>query len=659
MSPRSPPSAPKSLHLDTRATADGPRWSASLNNSPVSSPSTASNVRPTPTEPAAERISKPNGIQSSTVTPSTPRANDPKLQEVFDAINKWCETSRECILLELRKDKLVKEGSRRQEELGKVRNKVDDFAPFSEFQRRFDESNRAEREDVDKREKGLGRQYQDNLERLVSCITWQASARSQAAAATENESISALEVRFADFQRQVSEQQRQISEAQAQIQTLLSEREKSTDAFNNLNNEFGVLRDSHNVLQSENLELRQQVADLEATKQATSEFRELKAQVEAQAFDPSGIQGDLSRLSKDLESFVVKVDGIENKVAAFMSKVRDLDMETYNEILEAWIDHDLKNKVLTNEKGMVVLRQDLKSLRNSAETWFKKSDSRIQDVQQSVEAIQNCQPAQPKPGKLESEDNQPVQKAFIEEKLHAFNKIMQKTIAESGDACAEMVDELDARVNKLAAIVDGLGQPKATSNDTDILARIDQLEQAATQQSKDIGCLETRVESLESQKLAPRVDSVDVGLADLEKKLRDFQQSYNNGVSANLDAVFKGIRAELENAKRRLEALELSTRTLDSQWSNLSSRQMAERIIQHLDPYGQRNEARVAGVEKELFQVEKRVQGVEENVLACIKDPSKLAELIKALHPDGKKRASPGPTGDEQTKKRKLDASVR
>ncbi|KAI5864213.1 hypothetical protein GGS23DRAFT_595850 [Durotheca rogersii] len=672
------------LQTGTRTPADGSKRSASLNNSPTSALSTPTSARPVFAEAASERTTKSSTVTPiSSIMPSAPRASNPEVQEILEALHKWSEASGELATLRLQRDKVVREGSCRQEELSRAKNKVDDFAPFSEFQQRFDDRDKADCEAIDKKIQESSRRYQENLDRAISRLFSQVTTQSQAAAASKNESISALEAKYASLQKQTSEQQEQISQAQAQIQSVLDERDKWSNAFHALSNEFEVLKKDHGALESQNRELQQQCTALKLAKQMAPGMEELKTQAEGQAADTKGVRDDMARLSRDVQSFAAQAHDIEDKVSKFMAKVEDLDMETYNEILEAWIDHDFKNKILINEKGVVALRQDLKSLRDAAETWANQSDARFRDIQRSLEAGPNPGPIGITSGGLKPEENQQM-RTYVEEKLEGLKIAMQTTVTESGDVCAEMVDELGARVDKLAAAIDEVGRLKAASDNTDIVAQISSSERITTQLTEDLRGLENRFASLESRKLGTRIDGIDRGLANLAAQIRNTQQSSGgNGITPALDAAIQGIKFDLDDTRNRLEALELSVRTLDSQWSNLNSKQMADRMFQYLEPYGQRNEvrvtsvekevsrlkdlepyaqrneARVTSVEKEVSRLKDKVEHIEQGLQIYLKDPNGLAEFIKNLQSDGKKRSSPAPLpGDDQTKKRKIDATV-
>ncbi|KAI1411724.1 hypothetical protein F5Y13DRAFT_200704 [Hypoxylon sp. FL1857] len=623
---------PKNLQIDTRV-ADGSRRTS------LSSHSSTSAFTGPPTEPvAAERTAKSSSQPSSAATPTIPKARDPKLQDVFEAIYKWNETLQERMLLKSRKSQLSREDQRRRNEITKIANKVDDYASLSEFQRRFEESGKAESENLSKRLAGLDRQYLEDLEKVVGSISSHTSTSSQAAA--QSESLSALESKFAEFQKQnseqqkqVSEQQKQISEAQEQIRGLLNDRETTTKAYGVLEKDFRNLKSNYSTLQSENSELKRRVADLESTKSTID---------------------DLSRLSQDLHSITTSVGNVESQMH---SLVEDLDMKTYNEILDTWIGHDFKNMVISNKKTVAALRQDLQFFQQSTTSQLNTSNALIQEIRKTLERLENSQSAPQQTNTqspINAQQSQQALQALVEEKFNSFNEVVQRTVADSGDVCADMVDEVRARVDNIEAAISALQkQAEARSKETDVPTRVD-LEKFATKHNAEFQLLEKRVESLEGQRLGPRIDSVDVGLANLEKRVQHYQERGVGANAAATEAFIKSIRPEIEDARKRLDALDMGMRSLNDQWANLSTKQMAERIYQLVDPYGQRNEIRFEAIEKDVEQLRSKLLVVEDGLMALISENKKFTDFARVASLDGKRQASPGSMAEEPTKKRKL-----
>ncbi|KAI0121532.1 hypothetical protein F4776DRAFT_220569 [Hypoxylon sp. NC0597] len=623
---------PKNLQIDTRV-ADGSRRTS------LSSHASVSALTAPPTEPAADRIAKLNSQPSSIATPTVPKAKDPKVQDIFEAIYKWNETLQERMLLKLRKGQLLREEQRRQNEVAKIANKVDDYAPYSEFQRRFEESGKAESENLSKHLAGLDRQYLDDLEKVVTTVSSHSSIGTQAEA--QSESLVALETKFAEFQKQNSEQQKQISEAQAHIQDLLSDREKTTKALSALDKDFKDLKSGYCTLQAENSELKQQVASLESSKSS---------------------KDDLDQVSRDFQALMAKVNDVEKKVNTL---VEDFDMKTYNEILDTWIGHDFKNIVISNQTAIAALSQDLQSFQESTSSQFESSNALVQETRKTLEALKSPQPA-PQENNTQLpkgvEHSQQALQALVEERINAFNEVIQKTVADSGDVCAEMVDEVRDRIDKIEAIINHLrtqidASLKSLSKETDVATRVGFLEKFATKHGTDFQLLGKRVESLEGQRLGPRIDSVGVDLTALEKKVQNYQEKGVGGDAARLETYVNSIKSEIDHARKDFESLELTVRTLDSQWANLNTKQMAEKILQHMDTYGQRNEARFAAVEHDLNYLKTKTSSIEESLISLLKESRKFAGFAKTPPQDGKRQASPGLPAEEPTKKRKLDSN--
>ncbi|XXG97674.1 hypothetical protein Hte_003981 [Hypoxylon texense] len=629
-----------------------------------------------------------------------PLIHDWSLRDIFEEIYKWNELQHKRLPLKLQKSKLAQEARRRQQELSKAANKADDFAPFSEFQKRFDESGKAERDSIDKQLYELHQESVEGLQKVVSVA--QESVKSWVkgiATQTENGSVSALEAKFAKLEKQAAERQKEMSEAQAQIQELLKDRETSTESINTLSRDFELLksdnanlksdhdklRNDQNGLQAEYSELRSnhdglrsdydnlrsdhdillsKYNDLQSdhnTLQSDydillSKYNDLQSDHNTLQSDHETLQStcnDLQSICNDLQSkcaefelqvtgmestkesnkdwnqsaeklqsLVTRIDNTESQVRAFMGKVEDLDMETYNEILETWIDHDFKNKVISNEKLVSSTREDLQSLQELVAKGFTTSDRLISELRQ------NPGSAVSHPDNRTIREGEPIQNAAIEEKLNNVTNVLKGIVTQSGDLCAGMVDEVGSRVDNIEAVVKSL-----TSKDAETAGKLSLLEQDMSQQVANCHGLAKRVSSLEEQRLVSRIDKVGLGLASLERKV----------VQQQIPDTFNAIRQDLDMVRGRYDALELSIRQLDSQWSNLSSRQMAEKILAQIDPHSQRNEQRIAGVEMKLRQLEEIIASLKQNLLA--KSPL-----------DEKRQPSPRPS--DPNKKRKLNESV-
>ncbi|KAI0900435.1 hypothetical protein F4806DRAFT_491325 [Annulohypoxylon nitens] len=629
--------SPRRLHIDTK-NVDGPSRSSSSTRSAASAFSSA-----VPSEPAADRAGRPTANHqtgSATIT-VIPKAKDSKIQDVFDAVYKWNKISEDRSLLKLQKGKLLREDQRRQAEANKISGKVDDYAPYLEFKHRFEESGKAERDDVSKQLAKLDEQYAEELEKVVCAISSHAPVSPHAAIQTE--SLSKLE---AGFKKQ-----------QEQIQKLIGLQETSTQATNALNQGLNALKSENASLKSDYASLKSNFTTLEsdcgALKTENSELRHQIANFNSTQDSAQRAQENADKFFKELQLLKARMDTMESKMHGSMEKIEDLDMETYNEILEAWIDHDFKNKLLSYDTSITTIRQDLQSFQESATSRLSRSETLIQETGVALQALEKARQVTPQRTNRETEDT----KAFVEEKHASLIEVMQKTVADSGDACAEMVDEVTTRLNGIELMVNTLQLATVPSKDPDMAAQIKTLQQNMDQQCQNLNQLMNRIALMENQRLGAEIGAVNASLAELNNQVNGLRQSNGHGGIANSETFVNFIKPEIDDAKRRFDALEMSVRVLDSQWSNLSSKQMAERILQHLDPYGQRTEARVYGVENVIKQLEARLSTAEQNLLMLFKD-RKPIDVAKVPLLDGKRHASSeSPSEELMTKKRKLGSN--
>ncbi|KAI0884747.1 uncharacterized protein GGS22DRAFT_146547 [Annulohypoxylon maeteangense] len=651
--------SPKRLHIDTKV-IDRPRRSSS---STQSSASAFSNI---PIEPAANRAgrSNTNNLPSSTSTPTIPKAKDPKVQDVFDAVYQWNKILEKRNFLKLQNYKLLNENQKRQAELSKIGGKVDDYAPYLEFKQRFETSGKAERDDISKQLGELDDQCAENLERVVCALSSHTPINPQAAVQTA--SVSKLEVEFEKFRNQNSDQQKQITQ-------LMNSQENSSKAFVALNQDFtnlksrhialesqhNTLESQHNTLESQHTILASKYTALESNyttlesnyaslKSENSELRQQVADFNLTKDSVKRVENELDRLSKESLSFKSRIDDVESKVHGCIEKAEDLDMETYNEILEMWINHDFKNKVPSHETSITSLRQSFQSFQELVNSRLDKSETLTQGIGTSLQALETTRYVTP---------HTEVTKAFVEEKCNSVIEVTQKVAADSGDVCAEMVDEVRLRVDNLQSTVNTLSLVMVPSKDPDVAARIDALRQTTDQLSQNLRRSENRIEFIEGQRLGGKVDRVNTGLVELEKKITGLQEGNGRGGTASAEDFVRIVKPEIDDAKKRFDALELAVRVLDSQWTNLSSKQMAERILQHLNPYGQQTEARITGVENEMAQLRSVLLSLEQKILIISKD-IKLIDIVKVSPLDGKRTASSeSPSEELISKRRKLGSN--
>lgn len=638
-------------------------------------------------------------------------------KNIFAAIYTWNENQIKHIPLRLQQGKLGQEERQRQLELSKTSGK-DDFAPFTEFHRRFEEAGKAERESVNKQVDEFQRESVNDLKNVVvvmqdSVKSWVDSAVS--AAATENDSVSALEAKFAEFQKQAVERDQKISEGQAQIQELLDDQKKSTGSFNNLSRDFESLKSGHNNLlrghnklqsdhaklqsshdklqsdydelrptydsiksQHDNLlsgnsKIRSEFANIRSKQdkmqsehdslrsehdslrsehgnlrsehdnlrsehdnlqvnyetlqsghktlqskysELQSKYSELEIQTTSLKSAKEANQG-LNQLAEQVQSLVARIDRTESQVSAFMDKVAGLDMQTYNEMLEAWLDHDFAKKFPSMEESLASTREELQSLEKLVATGFSTFKEPVSDSK-------SLEPSASQPS--DSTTIGEAQKAFIDEKFNESKTFMKQIVEQTQDACADMIDDLEKRVG----LIEAMGN-KPPAKDPEMAEKVDSLEQDLKRQATRCDAVCVRVGALEEQRLGFKLGNVDTGLVNLDKTVQHIQHAQK--ISGD---IINELKMDVETTKRHCEAVGMSIQNLNSQWSNLSSKQMADIILTQLNPYGQRTEDRFATVEMRLKQLDDLVKDVKQS--------------LRSKLPDGR--------SSDPNKKRKLNDSV-
>ncbi|KAI0602205.1 hypothetical protein F4775DRAFT_228288 [Biscogniauxia sp. FL1348] len=658
--------------LDT-AIPSGPRNSSAV-NSPASSRGGKQSARPTPTELFPDKT-LPCLAAATPATPFTPKAKDPKLQGLVESTHRWGKTWQELQLLQQRRDQLRREAPRRQQQAAMLGSGSADFPPYLEFEARFKKRDWAECAELDKQIKSVEQRYCQELEEAVSAFPTAHTPKAPESVAAKDPSVSALEARFDEFATRAEEQQKQLTEATNEIRSLLATNKKSNQDFATLRADFTALKSDYDKLEDENSRLRDRIIRLSADvdgKITAIESRinkPIQNVVPVEEFDQAksslkSLANKINEQSESSKEFKEKFEAseraqqaIDSKVEKLENQMESLDFGRMDEIIGFWLNHDLGRKVLAMEEYVNSIRNGSKSV-----------DASIQGVQREMQSLKSqltnhrSVPSEPSPAAL------PSQRAFdslLREKLGAVEqslKLMVKKHAEAqDDLIGGLIDEKDHRIESLEKTLDFMARQKEGTE-----ARANSLYDRVQSVTDN---LNARLSEFGEKRLGHRVDRVDLELSNVKKAVsevrREVSELSNNigqlenhyqelsGIgspTAAYDAFVKSeVKGELEDTKKRLEALGLSVRSLDSQWSNVSSKQMAERIIQQLNPSAQSIEARVTKTEDATLRL-------RQDVTALVKSYSDFHEKL-AMATTGEKRRASSQSPRLDGKKRKLEAN--
>ncbi|KAI5918954.1 hypothetical protein F4810DRAFT_529752 [Camillea tinctor] len=669
-----PPRAPR---IQT-AIPTGPRKSPSV-NSPASSRGGKQSARPTPTELFPDKTF-PSPITPAPTTPFTPKAKDPKLQGYFERMHKCSKTWQELQSLQQRKDQLLHDAPQRQNEAAFLRTNSADFPAYLEFEAKFRERESAECADLDKRIRSAEQRLWQKFEEAATSYPTSHALKPPEPVVVKDPAISSLEARFDEFTTRAEQQQKQLAEATNEIRSLLAAKEKSDQDLVVLQTDVQVLKSDYSKLEAENARLRDQISGLNAdvdmrivaAESRITESVPNTAMVEEVGRIKSSFEiltdreNEQSKWKNKIEERLKASEGaqhvVNSKVEKLGNQMENLDFDTIDEINDFWVNHDLRRKVLADEKNVNSLRTRVESL-----------DKTIQEVQQEILSLKS-QHTRPQPVASESSSATalPSRQAFetlFREKLGPVEKSLRSMMMKHAKAQDELIGGMiDDSNNKIQNL-----EEKVTRQMDGKEARINSLEarvQSTAIEPEALNDFAVRIAELQEKRLSPRVDKIAMGLSKVEKEVSELSTNIGqlenhyqelNGVSspaAAYDAFIKSeIKGELDDTKRKVEALGLSVRSLDSQWSNVNSKQMAERILQQLNPLAQSIEARITKAENRFQQ--------EQAILR--RDQTDLVENFRSMHgmlaavsatSIGDKRPAPS-SPQSEAKKRKLETNGR
>ncbi|KAI1311101.1 hypothetical protein F5Y03DRAFT_321328 [Xylaria venustula] len=578
-----------------------------------------------------------NSADGSSVTPSMPKASNPKLQEAFENAYNWGEKSNKRLLLSIRRSKIAQETTQRRTETEKYLQKAPIFPPYVGQGDNFTGIDRA----LDDECKVADDEYFRVLEQLVACF---ATTSEPAATNCQDPVIAALEAKV----EEVSQIAANLLEENKKYSALKSDYDELQLKFRAVDDKIHVLESRQVIMDTENKGLKQQLEDLQSNtdKEIKSSSAQLAKSIKqsSDALDAQGLfEIRAEKRFRDVETKLARFTDYDE----IKEKVEDLDVNTLNDVSEAWVDNmksqynDYKERRRPNDPSIYEtihsLRQKLDSLQVS-----QKNVPQSNETVLSMDAIE----------------------AAINTNLKMFEENLNKAIIGRDDLISGMIDNAATRISSLEERESGYAK---------LAKRIELLEQWSVKCSdwmdKNEGLAE-RVTNLEGKRLGHRVDRIDLNVGGLSQKLEALESDVAQlvkpeWVEHRLQQVLvnTGINASLaDNVKdyqRRLLAIELAIKTLDSQFQNISTKQLAEHIVRLTNPVF---EQRLGKVEAKANQLEVKANGSDKTVNRHTEQlntfESALASFTNRLKTSEKRTGSPGDP-DDSNKRRKLEVNGR
>ncbi|KAI0541375.1 hypothetical protein GGR58DRAFT_17593 [Xylaria digitata] len=576
-----------------------------------------------------------NSMANTASAPAIPRAKNPELQDVFENAYNLGEKWNKRLLLSIRRKKAVQENAQRQLEKEKFDKSAKSFAPFIGQSNRFNGIDSSLNEQV----KAADDDYLHVLEQFVARLM----PISQPVATNDPDPvIAALEAKVEQISQLAAKQTEQIQsllEENKKYNALKSDHDALQSKVRAFDDAILHLQSQHTNIDNENKSLKKQLEDLQSNTQENLKSSESQL---------NELRNQSSKAAEDLKSFKIglenRMTGIEAKLDDFADyddfkrKLDELDLVTVNEVCSTWVDNDLKTKLKeysqqrqddsSTQEALQLLRQEVGSLQDSYTT-ISRSDKGTDLSMKTIEAAIS---------------------AKISAAEKSINEDIEKLCQGRDNIYGDYIDKAVARITTLE---------NGTSKQEGLEKRIQSLEQWKVERSawmdqSQSPTLADRVTQLEGKKVGHRVDRIDLNVGDLNRKYEALEKKAvtNEWVDHRVRELLIGMYPDSTNdvkiLQRKIPAIELAIKTLDGQFQNLSTKQLAESIVRLTTP----------GFEQRLGKLESKTNYHDGTINRHTEQLGHLLDLVRAWKPGEKRTASPSYL-DEPSKKRRLETNGR
>jgi len=371
-----------------------------------------------------------------------------------------------------------------------------------------------------------------------------------------------------------------------------------------------------------------------------------------------GVETGLGERIENIQrGFNEQIGGVNSKLKDFddyediKEKLDELDIVTLNEVCEAWVSSDYNLKTQYDEY------RDRHRQVNSSSDADGQLPHEGADLQPTDQVNANTT--------LSSEQIEAIVTAKVTAEIGAVEKsINEKTkkFCEQKDGVlAEIIEDGLARIATLEA---------AGASSSKLEARIQLLEQwkAATTwlDQKEASNIAERLGLLEGKSSGPRMDRIELEVSELSRKLDTIkievgQLVKREWVELRLQEALTGVTTgpgllvQVKDLQAQIPALDQAIKVLDSQFQNLSTKQLAEHISRLINTSV---EQRLAKLEAKASQLEGKASNTDKQVYQNLESLHQIHDLLERLTGGKKRTASPN-IQDEMNKRRRLDVNGR
>ncbi|KAI0161355.1 hypothetical protein GGR57DRAFT_354410 [Xylariaceae sp. FL1272] len=586
------------------------------------------------------------------------KAKNPDQQQRCDALYTLLEKNWERGSFYAQNTKIERAREQRRFETNKSKTKASSFAPYQESSKftSFDNERSKQAEAVD-------HGFSEAVLTFSALVTG-----GQPAAVSDTQvdqkvgqQLEMQEQELKAHDLQIKEQGRKTSDQDEQIQKLLETNEQYRkqmasfeENFKSFQSTQEAMRLGIEAIKSENDALKVDVQNLKSENQGLNKQLQdvvTKAENAAPLADLARVQSECADLQSRMERYAdsetwykekfVTIGGTLKTIEVALATITDdfpdikswveeVDKRTLNEICEAWTAFGPNLKAVYEEHV---------EQRNSPTV--PSIEAKVEQLQKDVKLFQTTKGdvlpvPRASPSTASNESTESLWNARITQFQDHMLETMRSHSGQVEDVLGHMIDQHGERINVLE-------QHRAETVRSDLSARVEKLEKIDDSRRVYVGSLSERLGDI-SQKQNEM-------FGDIAAVLKRFQNLQNGSLGPASDAAQQ---EKLDRLQQMVTELQKTTGRIDhtvlvmnSQWSNINTKDMAVQMIQHLNPFFDK-----------ICPLEKTVRDLEKKQDTIIKQISPLSEIMHSFGPAEKRTASPGHLGpDEPAKKRKLDTN--
>ncbi|KAH7040216.1 uncharacterized protein B0I36DRAFT_357552 [Microdochium trichocladiopsis] len=283
----------------------------------------------------------------------------------------------------------------------------------------------------------------------------------------------------------------------------------------------------------------------QSSAQASSMITSMEAALNKQAREYDSLGTQIQQVRDSCANLASTIKSLEAEMENTTEKVDSLDLESLDKMVNTWVDNKIPGRVKGHEAEINNMRKELSALKDHLPVRHASSATHLPNQSTSV-----------------SPD-------YLDAKLVELYGKVQTTVAETSDWLGDELDGLRNDFQKL--------------RDEKLAERIASLEARSLEKSSDAAAtsaLASRLQDLEGQDLPGKVNSLQTicmaRLGELEKSVKEWSTQVQERASQVL-------REDFQAVKDKLEGVAMQANHLDTQFKNVTTKEMARMILGELN----------------------------------------------------------------------------